>query len=107
MNDAKAGPGDPYPFEGKKNPYLDVLGKWGASQSSLNKNVTEVNEKFMEAFTAGTSSGGAADKEGWVVSITPSGGGVPACIAGTTGVGMSQRMQSFVLDAKENPFKVY
>jgi gamma-glutamyltranspeptidase / glutathione hydrolase len=41
-----------------------------------------------------------------VVSITPSGGWVPACIAGNTGVGMSQRMQSFVLDAKENPFNV-
>lgn len=106
MNDAKAGPGDPYPFEGKKNPYLDVLGKWGTSQSSLNKNVTEVNEQFMEAFTAGTTSVEAADKEGWVVSITPSGGWVPACIAGTTGVGLSQRMQSFVLDAKENPFNV-
>ncbi len=106
MNDTKAGPGDPYPFEGKKNPYLDVLGKWGASQSSLNKNVTEVNDKFMEAFTAGTTSVEAADKEGWVVSITPSGGWVPACIAGTTGVGLSQRMQSFVLDAKENPFNV-
>lgn len=46
------------------------------------------------------------DKEGWVVSITPSGGWVPACIAGNTGVGMSQRMQSFVLDASENPFNV-
>ena len=106
MNDTKAGPGDPYPFEGKKNPYLVVLSKWGASQSSLNKNVTEVNDKFMEAFTAGTTSVEAADKEGWVVSITPSGGWVPACIAGTTGVGLSQRMQSFVLDAKENPFNV-
>ena len=25
MNDAKAAPGDPYPFEGKVNPYFDVL----------------------------------------------------------------------------------
>ena len=24
-NDAKAGPGDPYPFEGKTNPYLEVI----------------------------------------------------------------------------------
>ncbi|MFM7850832.1 MAG: hypothetical protein ACKO96_02715, partial [Flammeovirgaceae bacterium] len=36
----------------------------------------------------------------------PSGGWVPACIAGNTGIGLSQRMQSFVLDAKENPFNV-
>jgi gamma-glutamyltranspeptidase / glutathione hydrolase len=41
-----------------------------------------------------------------VVSITPSGGWLPACIAGNTGVGMSQRMQSFVLDDTLNPFNV-
>lgn len=106
MNDAKAGPGDPYPFEGKQNPYADVLKTWGNSQASLMKNVTMPDEKFMESFTAGTTSVEATDKEGWVVSITPSGGWVPACIAGNTGVGLSQRMQSFVLDAKENPFNV-
>jgi len=48
----------------------------------------------------------AADKDGWVVSITPSGGWIPATIAGRTGVGMSQRMQSFVLDSAINPFNV-
>jgi len=41
-----------------------------------------------------------------VVSVTPSGGWVPACIAGNTGVGMSQRMQSFVLDSTIDPFNV-
>ena len=55
---------------------------------------------------AGTTSVEAADAEGWVVSITPSGGWVPACIAGNTGIGMSQRMQSFVTDPKESPFNV-
>ena len=54
----------------------------------------------------GTTSVEAADKEGWVVSITPSGGWLPACIAGHTGVGMSQRMQSFVLDSTIDPFNV-
>ena len=54
----------------------------------------------------GTTSVEAADKDGWVVSITPSGGWLPACIAGQTGVGMSQRFQSFVLDKKINPFNV-
>ena len=54
----------------------------------------------------GTTSVEAADKEGWVVSITPSGGWTPACIAGNTGIGMSQRMQSFVLDSALNPFNV-
>src|SRR5207244_8781717 len=39
-------------------------------------------------------------------SVTPSGGWLPACIAGNTGISMSQRMQSFVLDEAENPFNV-
>ncbi|MFB6357984.1 MAG: gamma-glutamyltransferase, partial [Thiohalorhabdaceae bacterium] len=40
------------------------------------------------------------------VSITPSGGWIPAVIAGNTGVGLSQRMQSFVVDSVENPYNV-
>ncbi|MCU0355136.1 MAG: gamma-glutamyltransferase [Cytophagales bacterium] len=107
-NDPKAAPGDPYPFENKQNPYQSLLQKWGNLQS--NRLHTPGNplldEKFAEQFQAGTTSIEAADKEGWVVSVTPSGGWVPACIAGNTGVGMSQRMQSFVLDEKENPFNV-
>jgi gamma-glutamyltranspeptidase/glutathione hydrolase len=38
--------------------------------------------------------------------VTPSGGWLPACIAGNTGIGMSQRMQSFVLDSTLNPYNV-
>jgi gamma-glutamyltranspeptidase/glutathione hydrolase len=60
----------------------------------------------MDRMWRGTTSVEAADKEGWVVSITPSGGWLPACIAGNTGIGMSQRMQSFVLDAALNPYNV-
>lgn len=105
-NDAKAGPGDPYPFEGKQNPFTDLIKKWGNSQASLGILNNPFNEKFLDSFAAGTTSVEATDKEGWVVSITPSGGWVPACIAGNTGVGMSQRMQSFVLDANESPFNV-
>src|SRR5690606_25843615 len=41
-----------------------------------------------------------------VVSITPSGGWLPATIAGNTGVGLSQRLQSFVLDSLINPYNV-
>jgi gamma-glutamyltranspeptidase / glutathione hydrolase len=103
-NDTKAAPGDPYGFEGKQNPYSDLLKSWGAID--FPKSDVAVNEAFIENFTAGTTSVIATDTSGWVVSITPSGGWVPACIAGTTGIGMSQRMQSFVLDAKENPFNV-
>lgn len=97
-NDPAAGPGDPYPFEGKTNPYLDILKDW-------NK-LTGGDQSIPANFFGGTTSIQATDKEGWVVSVTPSGGWVPACIAGSTGVGMSQRMQSFVLDARENPFNV-
>jgi len=48
----------------------------------------------------------AADKAGWVVSVTPSGGWVSAVIAGPTGIGLSPRMQSFVLDPAQNPYNV-
>lgn len=105
-NDPKIGPGDPYPFEGKQNPYQELLKKWGANQASLHQSSNPFSEKSLEDFAAGTTSVEATDKEGWVVSITPSGGWIPSCIAGNTGVGMSQRMQSFVLDANENPFNV-
>ncbi len=105
-NDPNAKPGDPYPFEGKTNPYLDLLEKWGTAKLRPNTSTNPLDENFLEEFAAGTTSVEAADKEGWVVSITPSGGWIPACIAGNTGIGMSQRMQSFVLDEKENPFNV-
>ncbi|GHM99045.1 gamma-glutamyltranspeptidase [Cytophagales bacterium WSM2-2] len=103
-NDAKAGPGDPYQFEGKVNPYQDVLKQWN---QALNLNVpTPLDENYLSKVWAGTTSVEAADKDGWVVSITPSGGWIPAVIAGRTGVGLSQRMQSFVCDPKLNPFNV-
>jgi gamma-glutamyltranspeptidase/glutathione hydrolase len=65
-----------------------------------------MDENYLQNFWLGTTSVEAADKEGWVVSITPSGGWIPACIAGKTGIGMSQRMQSFVADPVLNPFNV-
>jgi gamma-glutamyltranspeptidase / glutathione hydrolase len=103
-NDAKAAPGDPYPFEGKVNPYQEYLKQW--TQASNSQQHNPMDEKYLESFWLGTTSVEAADKEGWVVSITPSGGWMPACIAGKTGIGMSQRMQSFVTDPKLNPFNV-
>jgi gamma-glutamyltranspeptidase/glutathione hydrolase len=99
-NDPEVKPGDPYPFEGGKNPYLHFLQKWS------NVDTTKTSRNNDESFFAGTTSIQAADKEGWVVSVTPSGGWIPACIAGNTGIGMSQRMQSFVLNESENPFNV-
>jgi gamma-glutamyltranspeptidase/glutathione hydrolase len=61
---------------------------------------------FAAQFHAGTTSIEAADTAGWVVSITPSGGWVPAVIAGRTGVGLSQRAQSFVTRAEDGPYNV-
>ena len=108
------GPGDPYPFERKTNPYVDLLKKRGFEMDTSKRNFapshdlrnTSSNEEYQQRLWLGTTSVEAADKEGWVVSITPSGGWLPACIAGNTGVGMSQRMQSFVLDSSLNPFNV-
>ncbi|MEP7266753.1 MAG: gamma-glutamyltransferase [Saprospiraceae bacterium] len=101
-NDANTLPGDPYPFENKVNPYLHLLDQMKKANSS----VPPYDEEFIKNFYAGTTSVTAADKEGWVVSVVPSGGWVPVCIAGNTGIGLSQRMQSFVLDSAECPFNV-
>jgi len=38
--------------------------------------------------------------------MTPSGAWNPAMLAGRTGIGLSQRMQAFVLDASDNPYNV-
>jgi gamma-glutamyltranspeptidase / glutathione hydrolase len=103
-NDPAVKPGDPYPFEGKTNPFRDLLEKW-TNNPAAPATVAQANAA-AEAFFTGTTSVQAADEEGWVVSMTPSGGWIPVCLAGRTGVGMSQRAQSFVLDAAENPFNV-
>ena len=99
-NDTLAGPGDPYPFEQKVNPFKSLLEKYKNSHSSI------MSEEHREGFFAGTTSIETADAEGWVVSVTPSGGWIPACVAGNTGIGLSQRMQAFVLDGADNPFNV-
>ena len=99
-NDTLTGPGDPYPFEQKVNPFKSLLDKYNKSHSSV------ITDEHRTGFYAGTTSIEAADEKGWVVSITPSGGWIPACVAGNTGIGLSQRMQAFVLDAKESPFNV-
>jgi gamma-glutamyltranspeptidase/glutathione hydrolase len=110
-NNANTKPGDPYGFQKGKNPYLDLLEKWtpipppaeGLGEDGFQQALLMSHD---EAFLAGTTSIQAADAEGWVVSITPSGGWIPPFIAGSTGIGLSQRMQSFVLDERLNPFNV-
>jgi gamma-glutamyltranspeptidase/glutathione hydrolase len=128
-NDPAVKPGDPYPFQGGTNPFKDLLATWtitpprpgapvsgqqdapipedlSTATSSWADSVQSVDEQFKETFSRGTTSIEAADEEGWVVSVTPSGGWVPAVIAGRTGVGLSQRMQSFVTDPADGPFNV-
>lgn len=143
-NNPSVGPGDPYPFEGKKNPYLKLLKKRGSEPDPSGdrdfmprhdaipgedddlvmweevvisagrgfvprgdvSSMVESGSAYMDRLWRGTTTIQAADAEGWIVSVTPSGGWIPACIAGNTGIGMSQRMQSFVLDKSLNPFNV-
>jgi gamma-glutamyltranspeptidase/glutathione hydrolase len=102
-NDPDIRPGDPYLFEGGKNPYLSILEQWHTKMPAPTP--TSMTE-FDRTFRLGTTSVEAADNKGWAVSVTPSGGWTPAVIAGRTGIGLSQRMQSFVLDARENPYNV-
>ncbi|WP_257453278.1 gamma-glutamyltransferase family protein [Archangium lipolyticum] len=106
-NDPSIGPGDPYPFQKGSNPFLPLLEQW--NRQTPEKKVpdnTQAERDYERTFYAGTTSVQAADAEGWVVSITPSGGWIPAVIAGRTGIGLSQRMQSFVLEPAESPFNV-
>ena len=111
QNNTEVRPGDPYPFQGEKNPYEELLKNWSPIPPTADAEGAEGFQQAKEmsseeSFLAGTTSIQAADAEGWVVSITPSGGWIPAFIAGSTGVGLSQRMQSFVLTQNMNPFNV-
>jgi gamma-glutamyltranspeptidase/glutathione hydrolase len=104
-NDPDVRPGDPYPFQGGTNPFKDLHAAWRTTGAPKPKAAPGQRGGEQDRPT-GTTSIEAADEEGWVVSVTPSGGWVPAAIAGRTGIGMRQRMQSFVLDAADNPFNV-
>jgi len=121
-NIATIGPGDPYPHQGEINPYTHFIEQLRIVQDSGSfRQVTpthdqrmanagtlyeQIEQDYQERLWRGTTTVEAADEEGWFISITPSGGWIPAVIAGNTGVGLSQRMQSFVLDSALNPFNV-
>ena len=132
-NDPNVRPGDPYAFEGKENPFKSFLEGWtnGApkprgpqvtnqdapsaalrpppltfEENPLSSSPSSADLFSSDPFFSGTTSVEAADAEGWVVSVTPSGGWLPAVIAGKTGIGMSQRMQSFVTDPALGPLNV-
>jgi gamma-glutamyltranspeptidase/glutathione hydrolase len=122
-NDPNVKPGDPYPYQGGTNPFRQVLAQWkveapvdsarrSGQQDQVAPSTTPQPQPegddilFESPFYRGTTSIQTADTTGWVVSITPSGGWVPAVIAGRTGIGLSQRAQSFVTDAADGPFNV-
>jgi gamma-glutamyltranspeptidase / glutathione hydrolase len=129
-NDPNVKPGDPYAFQGGRNPFASLLARWtvvpapdtlrrsggqdrvvpapGPNPGQTSSLVVPASDDsaFAAHFYAGTTSIEAADEEGWVVSVTPSGGWVPAVIAGRTGIGLSQRAQSFVTDPRDGPFNV-
>ncbi|MCB0853634.1 MAG: gamma-glutamyltransferase, partial [Bacteroidetes bacterium] len=108
-NDPQAKPGDPYPYQASNqtNPYLEYLEGWKNEEIAYHGIDMNPGGEFpKDDIYMGTTSIQATDKDGWVVSVTPSGGWIPAVIAGNTGVGLSQRMQSFVLEESENPFNV-
>lgn len=112
MNNEFIKPGDPYPYQGEENPYTRFLENWTNTPDPDGElmppwQMAKLDrEAFEQSANLGTTAIQTVDKEGWVVSVTPSGGWIPAAIAGTTGIGLSQRMQSFVTDETQNPFNV-
>ena len=106
-NDPAIGPGDPYPFQGGTNPYQDLLKKRAALAPAFDAGrFAAATDPDTGSMLRGTTSVVAADADGWLVSMTPSGGWLPAVIAGRTGIGMSQRAQQFVIDPAVNPYNV-
>jgi gamma-glutamyltranspeptidase/glutathione hydrolase len=103
-NDPAVKPGDPYPFQGGTNPFADLLARWTVEPAP--DTLERSGQQDDLSTEGGTTSIQAADETGWVVSITPSGGWIPAVIAGRTGVGLSQRMQAFVTRAEDGPYNV-
>ena len=111
-----AGPGDPYPFQGGANPFARPARPTRSAAAPAARHPAGRTASRVRGSVAGSA---AADEEafyrrhrprsrrpttkGWVVSVTPSGGWIPAVIAGNTGIGLSQRMQSFVLDPADSP----
>jgi gamma-glutamyltranspeptidase / glutathione hydrolase len=109
-NDPDVRPGDPYPYQGGTNPFREYLDAWRTVRPTAgpadDDATVSAGDREEDPFYRGTTTVQTADAEGWVVSVTPSGGWIPAVIAGRTGIGLSQRAQSFVLDPADNPYNV-
>ena len=80
-NDPDVKPGDPYPFQGGDQPVPGAARRRGArvpGDGTGRRRTTAAADALRRgASTPGTTSVVAADDEGWVVSVTPSGGWVP------------------------------
>src|SRR5438034_3602174 len=90
-NDPTITAGDPYPFQGGQNPFLDLLKAWPATANHpapARGTASQDASIQLSSFYAGTTSVETANAEGWAVSVTPSGGWLPAVIAGHSGVGL-------------------
>ena len=103
-NDPDIRPGRPLSLPGRQEPLHLASSRSGTARCPRTR--PRARAEFDRTFRLGTTSVEAADEKGWAVSVTPSGGWMPAVIAGHTGIGLSQRMQSFVLEAHENPYNV-
>ena len=103
-NDPAVKPGDPYLFQGGTNPFAGLLSRWTVEPAPDTLERSGQQDKLSRE--GGTTSIQAADEAGWVVSVTPSGGWIPAVIAGRTGIGLSQRAQAFVTRAEDGPYNV-
>ena len=107
QQDRPVAPPMPKPAAGSQSaPPNDTSVRESGALEFLSNDATAQDTALATDFYSGTTSIEAADAEGWVVSVTPSGGWVPAVIAGRTGIGLSQRAQSFVTDSADGPFNV-
>jgi gamma-glutamyltranspeptidase/glutathione hydrolase len=109
-NDPDVRPGDPYPFQDGANPFKSLLDAWrtvpGKDTGLPAHDRTSSWPRADPSVEVGTTSVIAADASGLVVSMTPSGAWNPAVVAGRTGIGLSQRMQAFVVEPTDNPYNV-
>ena len=101
-NDPDVRPGDPYEFQGGTHPYRDLLASWKTTGAPKPKDTPPTRGGGQDLPTGTTSIEPRPRRGG--VSVTH--GGCCRVIAGRTGMGMSQRMQSFVLDEAEGPYNV-
>ena len=78
-------------FQRGRNPYRDYL-------DALTSKVADAPDD--DAFFRGTTTIQAADKDGWIVSVTPSGGWVPAV---STSIGKTAPLASPHTQVPANP----